>query len=176
MILLSCSVHYNSRRARNGDQSLYQLFRETFLYESEGFSKTLSLRQRGRTITAESTRGTVHLDEHNGKLRIFVPRNKRDRVLCYSSQLPKALVHYLGISGPAASEIFRIVMTSPHDILDDLLEDDGIIRVQGLEPSNQYQKKTRNLPLPQAILAMYRGLLDRLRLLGCTKTCRTLLI
>lgn len=137
LMLLSCAVHYHSSRAQNSGQTLCQLFRETCVYDSEGFSKILCLQQDGHAITAESARGTMHLDDNNGKLRIFVPRNKRDRNLCYSSQLPKALVNYLGISDPAASGIFRTVMTSSNDILDDLLEEDGIIQVLHFEPSNQ---------------------------------------
>jgi hypothetical protein len=112
---------------------VYQKFQNATLYESDGFRKTLSLSQGTLTATAESSSGLLHIEENNGTLRIFVPRDPQQRKLCYPGQLPKALVRYLGITDPAATGSFRIVILVPADVLDDVLDEDGIVQVPNID-------------------------------------------
>ncbi|KAK2755514.1 hypothetical protein FQN54_006454 [Arachnomyces sp. PD_36] len=125
-ILLRCAIHFHSIRAKNEGQAVYSLLQQAKIYESEGFSKILSLRQGEREVTAESAKGKVHRREENNQLEIFVPRNSRDRRLCYANQLPLELVRYFDIHDPHALGVFKTVIGNDLDILEDLLEEHGI--------------------------------------------------
>lgn len=127
-------MHFQSSRAQNETEATYRILREACVYESEGFAKILSVMQSGLPITVESARGVLHLEEQNNTLKIFVPRDQRDRRLCYMNQLPKDLIAHLGITDAAARGVFQNVLGSDMDILDDILEGDGIIQVE-LDPS-----------------------------------------
>lgn len=109
------------------------MFQNAGVYESEGFQKTLKLSQGGLTATAESSRGVLHVEVDDGTLQLFVPRNSRERNICYASQLPKALVRYLGITDPTATGIFHVVISSSTDIIDDVLDENGIIQVPDID-------------------------------------------
>lgn len=86
--------------------------------------------------TAESSQGVLHIEERDGIPQLFVPRNSRDRNLCFSGQLPKSLARYLGITDPAAAERFRVIVLSSADVIDDVLDEDGIIRAPDIDFSS----------------------------------------
>ena len=62
-----------------------------------------------------------------------MPENRRDRELCYSLSFPEALTKLFGIL-PAAREIISNVLSKPIDILDDILEAEGIGMVPRIAP------------------------------------------
>ena len=135
LMFARCAVHFHSSKVHNENEAVFRMLREVQVYESEGFSKTLSVNQSGSAIIAESARGVLHLEEQDNNLKIYVPRDQRDRRRCYANQLPKDLMGHLGINDPAARGIFQNVIRSEMDILDDILEEDGIIQVD-LDPSH----------------------------------------
>jgi hypothetical protein len=75
----------------------------------------------------------VHIREQENRWNIYVPENRRDRELCYSLSFPEALTKLFGIL-PAAREIISNVLSKPIDILDDILEAEGIGMVPGIAP------------------------------------------
>lgn len=103
------------------------------MYESDGFQKNLSVSQGGLIVNAESTHGLFHVVEDRGIPQLFVPRDSKKRQICYRGQLPKALVHHLSISDLAAIESFRQVTTTPVDILDEVLDEHGIVQFPDID-------------------------------------------
>jgi len=72
-----------------------------------------------------------------------VPRDSTARERCYLSQLPNQLLGYLAISDTAAKSTLTAVLTGSQSVLDDLLEDYGIIEVPDLVPlqsTTQYEE------------------------------------
>jgi hypothetical protein len=139
-----CAVHFKSYKVRDGDRSLYNTLLATDVYRSDGFSKTLTLCQGGDRITVESGKANLHIKEDNKNLTLFVPRDSTARERCYLSQLPNRLLGYLAISDTAAKSTLTAVLTGSQSVLDDLLEDYGIIEVPGLVPlqstTTQYEE------------------------------------
>ncbi|EEP80666.1 predicted protein [Uncinocarpus reesii 1704] len=127
--LFRCAVHFNSTKTLNRKEAVCRMLQGVQIYESQGFSKTLNLTLGGLAITAESARGLLHLEDEGDVLKIYVPRDQKDRRRCYANQLPKELMNHLGIADPAARGVFQNIIRSEMDILDDILEEDGIIQV-----------------------------------------------
>jgi hypothetical protein len=140
-----CAVHLKSHKVRDGDRSLYNTLLATDVYRSDGFSKTLTLRQGGGRITVESGKANLHIKEDNETLTLFVPRDSTARERCYLSQLPNRLLGYLAISDTAAKSTLTAVLTCSQAVLDDLLEDNGIIEVPGLVPLQSTTQCEENL-------------------------------
>jgi hypothetical protein len=139
-----CAVHFKSHKVRDGDRSLYQTLLATDVYRSDGFSKTLTLHQGGGRITVESGKANLHIKEDGKNLTLFVPRDSTARERCYLSQLPNQLLGYLAISDTAAKSTLTAVLTGSQSVLDDLLEDYGIIEVPDLVPlqsTTQYEER-----------------------------------
>lgn len=101
------------------------------MYESDGFTKDLRLSYGNLTVNAASDRGTFHLEDKNGVLNLFVPRDNAQREKCYLTQLPNELQQYLQLedNGPEASKAFLLVIQASIHVLDDILDENGIVQV-----------------------------------------------
>ncbi|CRG88031.1 Cadherin-89D [Talaromyces islandicus] len=124
-----CALHYRSVKVHNSGQEIYHAFQNALIYKSEGFTKTLSLPYRGITVTAASDRGVFHLEDTEEALRLFVPRDNKQREKCYLTQLPKALMSYLFIDEPRAEKTFLLVIQASVYVLDEVLDEGGIVQV-----------------------------------------------
>lgn len=115
----------------NGHEIYYKL-RRALVYKSDGFTKELRLSYGGITASALSDRGTFHLEEKDGMLNLFVPRDNVQREKCYLTQLPNELRQYLLLmdNSPGASKAFlMVIQASSIHVLDEALDDDGIVRI-----------------------------------------------
>lgn len=79
------------------------------------------------------THSRLHVEFSNGKLDLFVPSDATQRRICYSTQLPEALVDFLSINDPAARGTFAMSLREPIDALDYILREYGIIELPNLE-------------------------------------------
>lgn len=87
--------------------------------------------------SAYSVRGAianVHIDPNEEQFRFFVPKDKKSRKLCYLNQLPKRLVLVLGLADTTAVRVVGSIMTASSELLEDLLTEEGIVHVPGVEP------------------------------------------
>lgn len=50
------------------------------------------IHQDGNTFEHELSKSELHLEEKNGSLKIFVPRDKDDREICYLHTLPRRIL------------------------------------------------------------------------------------
>ena len=104
------------------------------MFESDGILKTVTLSHQGPPIVVEGAKGNLHIEQDNNQVRLYVPRNRRDRELCYLTQLPKKLVAHLAIIDPTAVKVFGDILKASPLVLDDVLKDHGIVQVPGVEP------------------------------------------
>lgn len=90
----------------------------------------------GRVITAQlkDAKGNLHIEENGGQLNIFVPRDKTQQKLCFLNAFPKRLRAHLGIEDRAADPRFLALLNASEDVIDDILEQNGIIPVEGARP------------------------------------------
>lgn len=99
------------------------------VYESVGFKKSLVLQLNEVTASVQSDSGSVHIEEINDVLRIYVPRDDSDRQRCYNIDLPQALGHYFGLRDSTASAILSLVFVIPENLIDESLDRHGVVRV-----------------------------------------------
>ena len=88
-------------------------------------------------VSVEGAAGIAHIEEDDQQLRIYVPRKKRERKLCYCTELPEKLAAQLCLQGVAAVRVLGDVLTKSSSVLDELLEHHGVARVSGIEPAEQ---------------------------------------
>ncbi|QGA16253.1 hypothetical protein EYB26_003920 [Talaromyces marneffei] len=126
-----CALHYRSTKVQPDGQEIFHKLRHALVYESDGFTKDLQLSYGNLTVNAASDRGTFHLEDKNGILNLFVPRNNAQREKCYLTQLPNDLQQYLQLedNGPEASKAFLLVIHASIHVLDDILDDNGIVQI-----------------------------------------------
>jgi hypothetical protein len=74
----------------------------------------------------------VHVREQDNRWQILVPRNRRDRELCYLRQLPEALTKLFHVTSSAREIIGNVLNSSPF-VIDDLLEAAGIGKVSDIQ-------------------------------------------
>ncbi|KAL4744652.1 hypothetical protein BDW72DRAFT_212314 [Aspergillus terricola var. indicus] len=123
--LLRCTIHYGSRASIRPYGKVQEIFSQATVYTTENISRHFNLGDGLETET--SYRGQSHLEKIDGSLRVFVPRDERQRAICYATELPRAFVLYLGIDDRMACGTFATVLREPLDILDAILNEMGII-------------------------------------------------
>lgn len=129
-ISFRCAVHFHSQKFRNCDISLYKELRDASISVSDGILKSISVLQCGKKITIENNRANFHLEEQNGDLSLYVPRNEDAREECFFRQLPRALMSFLGISDAAAEAVLLGVIGCRSLVsVDNILEAAGIVEV-----------------------------------------------
>ena len=88
-------------------------------------------------IAVEGATGIVHVEEDDQQFRIYVPKKKRERNICYCTELPEKLAAQLGLHDVSAVRILEDILTKSSSVLDDLLAHHGVIRVPDIEPAGQ---------------------------------------
>lgn len=126
-----CALHFRNTKARIDDQEIYNKLQHALVYESDGITTHLQLRYGNeKTVKVISDRTTFHLEDKDETLHLFGPRDAAQQEKCSMTQLPKALGRYLLIDGnPQASKILLLVLHASTGILDEILDDEGIVKV-----------------------------------------------
>ncbi|OAX80405.1 hypothetical protein ACJ72_05265 [Emergomyces africanus] len=132
--LYRCALHYNPEIEENRVSNLRQQLQCAVVYESSGFRRILILRLNEFTVTADSDNGLVHIEDYNNMLRIYVPRDPRDRQQCYLSHLPNTLARFLGLKDREVCLIFQLVFLSPGSSIEVQLDCNGIVPAPVEEP------------------------------------------
>lgn len=83
-------------------------------------------------VKVHSSRLAVHHELHEERLKIYVPKDGKQRKSCYRSQLPQLLVSLLGVTPNASHAIFQILSCHLQD-LDDILSEQDIATVDWIE-------------------------------------------
>ncbi|MCJ1354926.1 MAG: hypothetical protein MMC33_004916 [Icmadophila ericetorum] len=125
-----CAIHFGGFSPE--DRSLYQKFLGTEVHESDGISKTVTIWINGVCSCVSGAKGKIHIAEIAGQLRLCVPKDPRDRELCYLVQLPEKLASYLGITDAAATKVFGDLLKASPVLVEDVLTDHGIVQIPGL--------------------------------------------
>lgn len=129
-MIRSCTIHYGSPKER-----AEQLFSEATVYTATGFRRHFSLDDN---LSAEVRHeGRVHVSLPYRWLRIYVPRDPKQRAICYAAELPRALVRVLEICDRAACDAFATVLREPVDILDGILTEKGMIQLSTTQPKRE---------------------------------------
>ncbi|THC92937.1 hypothetical protein EYZ11_007580 [Aspergillus tanneri] len=80
---------------RQDEQAFYELLKNIEVCETDGISSELHLNQDGNDIKVEISRSELHFQENHARLTIYVPRDEKDRDLCFLDRLPRELLEWI---------------------------------------------------------------------------------
>ncbi|KAL3294422.1 ino80 chromatin remodeling complex protein [Colletotrichum asianum] len=139
--LLRVAAHFDSPRSQNSRDmdSLYAVLRSARIYETDGISSDLCIVQGETSFDVEGEKSSLHIDETQSGLKIYVPRNKDHQEYMFTNLLPDKLLDCMmrhpvtqvsqNVTNSAMNATKNIVL-APLAMLHRALEDNGIAEVQ----------------------------------------------
>ncbi|KAK1512450.1 uncharacterized protein CCOS01_14690 [Colletotrichum costaricense] len=133
--LLRVAAHFDSPRCRTEKErdSFYSMLRSAEIYETDGISSNLSIFHDGAVHTVKGKQMTLHIDEREGSLKVYLPRAKDVQEYIFTNVLPKNfaewMMNYHGEFTPESLTATKNIMLAPHSLLSRALTDSGIATV-----------------------------------------------
>lgn len=131
-----CILHYNGDEPAD---TLHKLLSAT-LHESGGFKRTLLLELDNVRAEVQSNSASVHIEESDDRLQIYIPRTPEERRRCYSLHLPRALQHHFWVRAAEAQLTIPLVFLSSVSLIDQVLDNCGIVGIPEDIPQLPYQR------------------------------------
>ncbi len=125
-------MHYGA--ATPNDKRIYHKLRETEVFVSDGISKAITLSLQGTVISVKGARSNLHIENDERQLRMYIPREFSEQLLCYLKLLPEKLVPQLGIENQEATRVIGNILNASPVILDHLLDEHGIVKLPWSDP------------------------------------------
>ncbi|KAI1188940.1 hypothetical protein F5B17DRAFT_450976 [Nemania serpens] len=135
--LLRIACHYNTPRSRTSRDVgfLYDALKNATLYETDGISSNLQIIQDGKPQQVESSRTTLHIDEVEFGLNVYLPRGKDKQKFTFTNSLSQKLFVWM-MTDPITQQsetidrdgihATRDILLSPYSELPAALEENGI--------------------------------------------------
>ncbi|KAF7958935.1 hypothetical protein EAE96_002461 [Botrytis aclada] len=131
------AAHYGSNDAR----SSYDLLRNLEVFTSESITKEISIAQNRIVTSVKVHIAFLHIAQVDDQLKLYVPKEQRQREVCLSHQLPIELLKHLGVSNfHKGAELGSVIRATSSFAIDAILDSDGIIDVPGLPHPEDYSE------------------------------------
>ncbi|TGO31378.1 hypothetical protein BPAE_0001g02500 [Botrytis paeoniae] len=131
------AAHHGSNNAR----SAYDLLRNLEVFTSESITKEVSIAQNKKITSVKVHTAFLHIAQDNNHLKLYVPKEQRQREVCLSRQLPIELLKHLGVPNfRKGAELSSIIRATSSFAIDVILDSDGIIDVPGIFPPEDYSE------------------------------------
>lgn len=128
--MFRCAVHFAGTSKRQDVASLYKNIKCATVYVSDGIRRSLQIVQHGRTIEGASSRANFHLEEVEGALRLYLPKDEVERDVCLEFDLPHRLCHFLSVTDDKAPGIIGGVYRKDKQmVIEKILENAGVGQV-----------------------------------------------
>ncbi|KXH68846.1 hypothetical protein CSAL01_00114 [Colletotrichum salicis] len=138
--LLRVAAQVGSPRCQStrDTNSFYDILRSAQIFETDGISSDLSIFQDGVSHAVQGQRTTIHIDEENSSLKIYLPRGRDDQDYMFSNILPQKLLQWMmrhpvtHISQDATSgslDAIKNILLAPVFLLTRALQDSGIAQL-----------------------------------------------
>ncbi|KAI1421444.1 hypothetical protein F5Y12DRAFT_767727 [Xylaria sp. FL1777] len=138
--LLRIAYHYNTPRSRSSRDvdCLYNAMKNAELYETDGISSNLQIIQDGKLQQVEGSMTTLHIDEDEYGLKVYLPRSKDKQKYTFTNSLSKKLFIWMMTDQiTQQSETIdkdgihatRDVLLSPYSELSAALDENGIVMI-----------------------------------------------
>jgi hypothetical protein len=125
------------------------------VYLSDSISKVITIRQNGSVVVAPRDIAYFHLEEQDGRLRLYIPKDRKRHHVCFTYTLPRMLLKHLGASSDGSGVELGAIITAPSLLdVDALLEEAGIIELEGVErpdDGNSEELTPPSLPTPDQL-------------------------
>lgn len=131
------ACHYDTPRSKySRDVScLYDALKNAKLYETDGISSNLQVIQDGKPQQVESSRTTLHLDEVESGLNVYLPRGKDKQKYTFTNSLSQKLFIWM-MTDPITQQsetidkdgihATRDILLSPYSEVSAALDENGI--------------------------------------------------
>jgi len=144
LIRISYAAHLGAPDA----VAVYSQLQGAEIYTSNDISKVASITLNGTTKSLPGDSAYFHIDGSDDQLKLYIPRSKSARQVCLARQLPITLLKYLGIQSLGKGLELGVIFTaSSLFVVDEILEQDGIIEVDGVtRPLDDDESEAASLP------------------------------
>ncbi|KAI0200443.1 hypothetical protein F4808DRAFT_470402 [Astrocystis sublimbata] len=134
---LRIACHFGSPRTSPQKEvhRLYKALQNAKIFATDGVSSNLQVSQDGELHQVQSTRTTLHIDEHDSALHAYIPRKRDDQQYVFTNKLARTLFQWMmtnpttqiqdGIEKDGVDATKNILLT-PYSKLSEVLEDNGI--------------------------------------------------
>ncbi|KAF1816496.1 hypothetical protein P152DRAFT_428616 [Eremomyces bilateralis CBS 781.70] len=127
------AAHFGGRSTQQEPAAAYERLQTMEILTSDGISQSVSLPPHGPSSTVQTDHAYFHLDHQENVLKLYVPKDKEDREICLSTELPIALLKHLGVEDHEQGRALGTVITaSSLSVVEKILEHQGIISVEGI--------------------------------------------
>ncbi|KAI1633135.1 hypothetical protein F4809DRAFT_624584 [Biscogniauxia mediterranea] len=138
--LLRIASHFSSPRTQSTRdlESLYQVLRTSGIWEADYISSDFQLSQDGTLHVVENKKMTLHIDEDQSGLKVYVPRDKDDQQYQFTNVLSQKLFEWMmrhpltqiseGVN-KIGVQATRDILLAPRSRIAIALEDNGIAPV-----------------------------------------------
>jgi hypothetical protein len=136
-------VHHQKSPNQRTALQIFQILCSVDVYTTDVISKTLSVRQgHNDPVSVNSEISYLHIElvedtEEEEKLRLHVPNSQKRYNMCMTAELPSRLLHMFSASQNAAAGILSILMNKELSVIDEILENAGIINVDGVNRAEE---------------------------------------
>ncbi|EXF75687.1 hypothetical protein CFIO01_04620 [Colletotrichum fioriniae PJ7] len=139
--LLRVAAHFDSPRCHSSKDtdSFYDILRSAQIFETDQISSDLCLVQDGTSHVVKGKKTTLHIDEENLSLKVYLPRDKEDHRYMFSNVLPQKLLEWMmrhpitHISQDFTNgslDAVKNVMLAPLSLISRALQDSGISQIE----------------------------------------------
>ncbi|KAF7906551.1 hypothetical protein EAF00_000830 [Botryotinia globosa] len=139
------AAHYGS----NNSRSAYDLLQTLEVFTSESITKQVSITQNKKIISVKvHTAWFLHIAQDNNQLKLYVPKEQRQREVCLSRQLPIELLKHLGVPNfRKGAKLGSVIRATSSDAIDSILDSDGIIDVPGIFRPDEFCEASHQVTL-----------------------------
>lgn len=133
--LLMWSSRYAAHHGSNDARAAYDFLRNLEVFTSESISKEVSIAQNKKITSVKLHTAFLHITQDDNQLKLYVPKERRQREVCLSRHLPIELLKYLGVPNfRKGAELGSVIRATSSFAIDAILDSDGIIDVPGIFP------------------------------------------
>ncbi|TGO51966.1 hypothetical protein BOTNAR_0339g00020 [Botryotinia narcissicola] len=122
-------------------RSAYDFLQTLEVFTSESITKEVSITQNKKIISVKVHTAFLHIAQDKNQLKLYVPKEQRQREVCLSRQLPIELLKHLGVPNfRKGAELGSVIRATSSFAIDAILDSDGIIDVPGIFPPDDYSE------------------------------------
>ncbi|ESZ98908.1 hypothetical protein SBOR_0766 [Sclerotinia borealis F-4128] len=138
---------YAAHHGSNNVIPTYRLLQTLKVFTSDSIAKEVSITHNKIIISINVLAASLHTAQDDDGLKLYVPKEQRQRDVCLSRQLPIELIKHLGIPKlPNGAELGSILTATRFFTVDAILDSDGIIEVPGISPPEDHSESELSTP------------------------------
>ncbi|KAH6999592.1 hypothetical protein EDB80DRAFT_687698 [Ilyonectria destructans] len=145
--LVRIASHFRSPRVKTAAErrSIISILEKTTFFQTEEMFLQLALSTNNNGVsTVDKIPSQLHIEECSDHLKIYIPHGEVAQEFCFAQKLPRRLVEWImtepssdviGRVDEVAVGLFKTLFTIRDELVDPILDAEGIVMVDGLDSS-----------------------------------------